>query len=409
MRAYERFLGYVKMNTMSCEGSDTVPSSDHQFDLAHALVKELRSLGIDAESDDKCYVYAHIDATDGLEALPSVGFIAHLDTIPDFSGENVLPKVIYDYDGGKVDLGHGRVLSPEAFPSLKALAGRTLITASGDTVLGADDKAGVAEIMTLAERIIFEKIPHGKICIGFTPDEEIGRGADCFDVDRFGADFAYTVDGGKEGEIDYENFNAASAEFSVKGFNIHPGSAKNKMINAALVACEINSMLPSGETPRDTEGYEGFFHLCSMKGDCSSASLDYIVRDHSAGNFESRLSTLRHIEKLMNEKYGEGTVSLDIREQYRNMREKIEECMYVVDIACDATREAGAEPLITPVRGGTDGARLSFMGLPCPNLGTGGYACHGPFEHITAEGMDKVVDILVSIVGQVADGKAGTR
>ena len=407
MRAYERFLEYVKMNTMSCEESDTVPSSACQFNLAHALVKELKALGIEAECDEKCYVYAHIDATAGLEGLPAVGLIAHLDTIPDFSGENVHPKVVPDYDGGAVELGFGRVLSPEDFPHLRELAGRTLITASGDTVLGADDKAGVAEIITFAEKLIKEKIPHGKVCIGFTPDEEIGRGADCFDVKRFGADFAYTVDGGPEGEVDYENFNAASAEFSVTGFNIHPGSAKDKMINAALVACEINSMLPTGETPRDTEGYEGFFHLCSMKGDCSAATLDYIVRDHSAGNFDARLATLRHIEKLINEKYGAGTVSLTVREQYRNMREKIEQCMYVVDIACDATRFEGIDPLIVPVRGGTDGARLSFMGLPCPNLGTGGYACHGPFEHITAEGMDKVVDILVSIVGMVTDGKSG--
>lgn len=407
MRAYERFLEYVKMNTMSCEESDTVPSSAHQFNLAHALVQELKALGIEAECDDKCYVYAHIDATEGLEKLPAVGFIAHLDTIPDFSGENVRPKVIPDYDGGNVELGHGRVLSPEDFPHLCGLKGRTLITASGDTVLGADDKAGVAEIMTFAERLVAGNLPHGRICIGFTPDEEIGRGADCFDVRRFGADFAYTVDGGPEGEIEYENFNAASAEFSVTGFNIHPGSAKNKMINAALVACEINAMLPAGETPRDTEGYEGFFHLCSMSGDCSKAALDYIVRDHSAGNFDARLATLRHIEKLINEKYGAGTVSLNIREQYRNMKEKIEQCMYVVDIARDATADEGVEPIIVPIRGGTDGARLSFMGLPCPNLGTGGYACHGPFEHITAEGMDKAVDILVSIVGGIAAGKAG--
>lgn len=405
MRAYERFLGYVKINTMSCEESDSVPSSARQFDLAHALVKELEAFGIEAECDEKCYVYAHIDATAGLEGLPAVGFVSHLDTIPDFSGKNVCPRVIADYDGENVDLGYGRVLSPADFPHLSGLAGRTLITASGDTVLGADDKAGIAEIMTLVERLVKENIPHGRICIGFTPDEEIGRGADCFDVKRFGADFAYTVDGGPEGETEYENFNAASAEFSVTGFNIHPGSAKNKMINAALVACKINSMLPSGETPRDTEGYEGFFHLCSMKGDCSAATLDYIVRDHSAGSFDARLATLHHIEKLMNEKYGEGTVKLTVREQYRNMREKIEECMYVVDIACSAARDAGIEPLVIPVRGGTDGARLSFMGLPCPNLGTGGYACHGPFEHITAEGMDRVVDILVSVVGRIVDGE----
>lgn len=407
MRAYERFLKYVQIGTMSCEDSSSVPSSDRQFTLARLLVEELNGLGIEAQCDGKCYVYAAIGATAGYENVPAVGFIAHMDTIPDFSGENVVPRVFPNYDGGVLEVGHGISLSPELFPHLKAFEGRTLITASGDTVLGADDKAGVAEILTLAERLTRGDVPHGKICIGFTPDEEIGRGADHFDVARFGADFAYTVDGCAEGEVVYENFNAASASFEVKGFNIHPGSAKGKMINAALVACEINSMLPSGETPRDTEGYEGFYHLCDMSGDCSHARLDYIVRDHDAGRFESKLATLRHIEKLINEKYGVGTATLEIREQYRNMREKIEPCMYVVDIACDATRDAGIEPIIEPIRGGTDGARLSFMGLPCPNIGTGGYACHGPYEHATAEGMDTVVEILLGIVNKVTKIKKG--
>jgi len=399
MKAYERFLKYVKVHTMGCEESETVPSTSRQFDLAKILVEELKKIGVeDALCDDKCYVYASIPATDGCENAPSVGFIAHVDTALDFSGENVIPKIIENYDGNDVELGNGRTLKVSEFANLKSLKGRTLITASGDTLLGADDKAGVAEIITLAERLINDNIPHGKVCIGFTPDEEIGRGADHFDVKGFGADFAYTVDGGPEGEVVYENFNAYSARFDITGVSIHPGHAKNRMVNAGLVACEINSMLPSGETPRDTEGYEGFYHLCDIKGCVTEATLEYIVRDHNADCFAGRLATLRHIEKLINEKYGEGTVKLTLKEQYRNMAEKIAPCMHIVETAIEATKACGATPRIEPTRGGTDGARLSFEGLPCPNLGTGGYGFHGPYEHITAEGMDTVVDILTEIV-----------
>ena len=397
MRAYERFLNYVKIHTTSDESSGAHPSTARQFELARLLENELKAMGIEAFCNEKCYVYATIPATAGYENEPAIGFIAHIDTAPDFCGDGVEPRIIENYDGGDVELGEGRALLVSDFPHLASLRGRTLITTNGKTLLGADDKAGVAEIMTLAELLVSGDIPHGKICIGFTPDEEIGEGADNFDVERFGADFAYTADGGEEGGIEYENFNAAGAKFDIVGKNIHPGSAKNKMINASLVAFEINSMLPSAEIPANTEGYEGFFHLTDMEGCVESATLKYIIRDHSASRFEARCEMLRFIEKQINEKYGEGTVKLSLREQYRNMEEKIRPCFYVVERAEAAIRAAGIEPVTCPVRGGTDGARLSFMGLPCPNLGTGGYAFHGPYEHITAEGMDLAVEILLNI------------
>lgn len=400
MRAYERLLDYAKVYTTSEETSEAVPSTERQFVLGRKLAEELKSLGVsNVRIDDKCYVYGVIPATTGMEQAPKIGFIAHMDTAPDFSGENVNPQIIEDYDGKDVVLGvSGRILSVKDFPHLPSLKGRTLITTDGNTLLGADDKAGVAEIMTLAEEIIKEEIPHGTICIGFTPDEEIGRGADYFDVAGFGADYAYTVDGGVENEIEYENFNAAGAKVEFSGFSVHPGSSKDTMVNAALVAMEFNAMLPEGDTPRNTEGYEGFFHLCEMSGDVSDAKLEYIVRDHDASMFRCRLEMLRHAEKLLNEKYGQGTVTLTIKEQYRNMKEKIEPCMHLIENASLAVQETGLQSVTVPIRGGTDGARLSFMGLPCPNIGTGSYACHGPFEHITAEGMDAVVKILKGIV-----------
>lgn len=400
MRAYERLLDYAKVYTTSEDTSEAVPSTERQFVLGRKLAEELKSLGVsNVRIDDKCYLYGVIPATPGMEQAPKIGFIAHMDTAPDFSGENVNPQIIENYDGKDVVLGvSGRILSVKDFPHLPSLKGRTLITTDGTTLLGADDKAGVAEIMTLAEEIIKEEIPHGTICIGFTPDEEIGRGADYFDVAGFGADYAYTVDGGVENEIEYENFNAAGAKVEFSGFSVHTGSSKDTMVNAALVAMEFNAMLPAGDTPRNTEGYEGFFHLCEMSGDVSDAKLEYIVRDHDASMFRCRLETLRHAEKLLNEKYGQGTVTLTIKEQYRNMKEKIEPCMHLIENASLAVQETGLQPVTVPIRGGTDGARLSFMGLPCPNIGTGSYACHGPFEHITAEGMDAVVKILKGIV-----------
>ena len=398
MKAYERFLEYVKMHTTSDESSGAHPSSSIQFALAHRLVDELKDMGISAECDEYCYVYATIPATEGCEDVPAIGFIAHIDTSPDFCGENVSPRIIENYNGEDVVLGEGRILKRADFPHLADLEGRTLIVTDGKTLLGADDKAGIAEIMTLAETLIEEKLPHGKICIAFTPDEEIGEGADHFDVARFGADFAYTADGDVEGGIEYENFNAAGATFEINGFNIHPGSAKDKMINASLLAMEINSLLPADDIPAKTEGYEGFYHLTDMEGCVERATVKYIIRDHCAETFEKRCETVRQIEKKMNATYGEGTVTLTLREQYRNMEEKIRPCFHIVETAKQATFDAGLEPVIKPIRGGTDGARLSFEGLPCPNLGTGGYAFHGPYEHITTQGMDKAVEILLGIV-----------
>ena len=405
MRAYERLLNYVKIHTTSEESNEATPSSDRQFNLGNLLVKELKEMGVkDVSIDDKCYIYAKLPATEGRENAPVLGFIAHMDTAPDYSGENVQPQIIPNYDGRNIQLGQsGLTLSPDNFSHLHDMKGCTLITTDGTTLLGADDKAGVAEIMTMTEDLLSSKLPHGPICIGFTPDEEIGRGADYFDVKRFGADFAYTVDGGAENAIEYENFNAAGAKVVIKGLSLHPGDSKNTMINASLVAMEFNAMLPAGDTPRHTEGYEGFYHLCAMEGDMSEATLSYIVRDHDAALFESRLYTLRHIEKLLNEKYGSGTVTLTIREQYRNMKEMIEPCMHLIDNAKQAVQSVGLQPVTVPIRGGTDGARLSYMGLPCPNLGTGGYGFHGPYEHITAEGMDHVVAILKEIVRLYAE------
>ena len=404
MRAYERFLNYVKIHTTSDENSNTTPSTRRQFDLAEILAEEMKKLGVkDVRVDENCYVYGAIPATPGYEDKPAIGLIAHLDTAPDFCGEHVNPQIHRNYNGEDVTLGDsGKVLSVKTFPHLKELKGRTLITTDGTTLLGADDKAGIAEIMTVAEELLKGTMPHGKVCIAFTPDEEVGSGADKLDIPAFGARYAYTADGGCENEIVYENFNASEAVFKIRGFNIHPGEAKNKMINAALVGMEINSMLPNLETPAHTELYEGFFHLCEMEGTVENATLQYIIRDHSAASFEARENTLKHIEKTMNEKYGQGTVSLEIHEQYRNMIEKVAPCMQLVDYAKDAIRELGMEPNTDPIRGGTDGAQLSFRGLPCPNLGTGGYAFHGPYEHITAEGMDTAVHVMLGILKRFA-------
>ena len=400
----QRFLRYVKLHTKSDDNSATTPTTACQFALADMLADELRAMGCEnVRRDDVCYVYAEIPATAGYEDKHTLGFIAHMDTSPDFCGEGVNPQIIENYNGEDLPLGNsGRVLSKALFPHLPTLAGRTLITTDGNTLLGADDKAGVSEIMALAERIIEENIPHGKIVIGFTPDEEVGSGADHFDVEGFGADFAYTVDGGVEGSLEYENFNACAAKFVVNGVNVHPGASKNVMKNSMLVAMEINSMLPTADIPALTEGYEGFFHLTDMSGNVERSELDYIVRDHDENMFEARKTILRHIEKTINEKYGEGTVELTIREQYRNMKEQILPCMHLVDTAVEAAKRCGVKATIEAIRGGTDGARLSFMGLPCPNLGTAGYAFHGPYEHITVEGMQKQVEILTEIVKMYA-------
>ncbi|BCN31184.1 peptidase T [Anaeromicropila herbilytica] len=400
MKAYERLLKYVKIHTTSDENSGTHPSSKCQFELANLLVSEMNDLGISkVRVDEHAYVYGEIPATKGYENCPSIGFIAHMDTSPDASGENVNPQIIENYNGEDVVLPATKdILSVKVFPHLSELKGRTLITTDGSTLLGADDKAGIAEIMTACEILLTSDIPHGKICIGFTPDEEVGEGADFFNVKEFGADFAYTVDGSREGEIEYENFNAAACKFEVRGVSVHPGSSKNTMVNAALVAFEINSMLPSGEIPRHTKGYEGFYHLTDMSGDVTNATLSYIIRDHSATMFEARKETLKHIADLMNEKYGEGTVSILLKDNYRNMLEMIEPNFHLIENAREAIQKVGLTPITTPIRGGTDGARLSFMGLPCPNLGTGGFAFHGNLEHITVEGMELSTLVLIEIM-----------
>lgn len=405
MRAYERFLNYVPVWTTSDETSDTVPSADRELVLARMLVEEMKGLGIaDARVDDKGYVYGHIPATPGCEDKPSLGLVAHMDTVADASGENIKPQIIENYDGKDVVLkGSGDILKVDEFPYLAELKGRTLITTDGTTLLGADDKAGIAEILTVAEEIIKEGLPHGKICIGFTPDEEIARGAKHFDVEGFGADYAYTLDGDEEGEIQFENFNASTAFITIHGVSVHTGSAKDVMVNSQTIATEIHQMLPVNERPETTEGYEGFYHLVSVQGNVTTTKMKYFIRDFDRRSFDARAQKLRDIAEEMNKKYGEGKVEVEIVESYYNMREKIEPCMQLINYAKAAIEHAGITPIVSPVRGGTDGARLSFKGLPCPNLGTGGHAFHGVFEHITVEGMDKAVLIVKDIIRQFAE------
>lgn len=405
MRAYERFLNYVPVWTTSDETSDTVPSADRELVLARMLVEEMKGLGIaDARVDDKGYVYGHIPATPGCEDKPSLGLVAHMDTVADASGENIKPQIIENYDGKDVVLkGSGDILKVDEFPYLAELKGRTLITTDGTTLLGADDKAGIAEILTVAEEIIKEGLPHGKICIGFTPDEEIARGAKHFDVEGFGADYAYTLDGDEEGEIQFENFNASTAFITIHGVSVHTGSAKDVMVNSQTIATEIHQMLPVNERPETTEGYEGFYHLVSVQGNVTTTKMKYFIRDFDRKSFDARAQKLRDIAEEMNKKYGEGKVEVEIVESYYNMREKIEPCMQLIDYAKAAIEHAGITPIVSPVRGGTDGARLSFKGLPCPNLGTGGHAFHGVFEHIAVEGMDKAVLIVKDIIRQFAE------
>ena len=405
MRAYERFLNYVPVWTTSDETSDTVPSADRELVLARMLVEEMKGLGIaDARVDDKGYVYGHIPATPGCEDKPSLGLVAHMDTVADASGENIKPQIIENYDGKDGVLkGSGDILKVDEFPYLAELKGRTLITTDGTTLLGADDKAGIAEILTVAEEIIKEGLPLGKICIGFTPDEEIARGAKHFDVEGFGADYAYTLDGDEEGEIQFENFNASTAFITIHGVSVHTGSAKDVMVNSQTIATEIHQMLPVNERPETTEGYEGFYHLVSVQGNVTTTKMKYFIRDFDRKSFDARAQKLRDIAEEMNKKYGEGKVEVEIVESYYNMREKIEPCMQLIDYAKAAIEHAGITPIVSPVRGGTDGARLSFKGLPCPNLGTGGHAFHGVFEHITVEGMDKAVLIVKDIIRQFAE------
>ena len=399
MKAYERLLKYVTFRTPSDENSETTPSSACQFELARFLKNEMEGLNLsDIVLDDMCYLYGKLPATKGYENAPAIGFIAHMDTVSDYCNHDITPVITENFNGVSLTLPAGITLSVHDFPHLGTLKGRTLITSDGSTILGADDKAGIAEILTMIEHLQKDNIPHGTICIAFTPDEEIGMGAEHFNIEQFGAKYAYTIDGDTEGEIQYENFNACKADFVIKGFNVHPGSSKDTMINASLVAMEINNALPSMETPRGTEDYEGFYHLMSMSGEVAEAELHYIVRDHDKDLFEAKKKTLKLIEKDMNEKWGEGTVALTISEQYRNMAEIIATCMHLIDNAKKACENADVAPLVLPIRGGTDGCQLSFKGLPCPNLGTGGHAYHGPYEHITVEGMDKSVDVVTELV-----------
>lgn len=401
MRAYERFLKYVSYPTMSDETSSTVPSSAKQLVLARVICDELASLGISAEVDECGYVYAFLPAnTEG--DFETIGFIAHLDTSDAASDENVKARIV-EYSGGDIVLNEEKniVMKTSDYPYLDNFRGEHLIVTDGTTLLGADDKAGVAEIITMLEKLVTENIPHGNISIAFTPDEEIGRGADHFNVERFGADYAYTVDGGVLGEVEYENFNAASAVVRIAGVSIHPGSAKDKMKNASRIAFEFDSLLPAGEVPEKTEGYEGFHHLISMTGECERAELVYIIRDHSLPLFEEKKKEFARITSVINDKYGEGTVTLEIKDSYYNMREVIEKNMRIIDRAKDAMRSIGIVPTVVPIRGGTDGARLSFMGLPCPNLCTGGANFHSRFEFVSVEAMDKISDLLVLISNNI--------
>lgn len=400
MRVDERFLKYISYWTTSDEKNESVPSSEREFELAKVLEEELKDLGLSKVTlTDHCYVYGLLPATSGMENTKSIGLIAHMDTAPDYCGKNIKPQIIPNYDGKDVALSDsGLTLKIIDFPDLLSAVGKTLITTDGTTLLGADDKAGIAEIITAIEYIIDNNIPHGDIWIGFTPDEEVGNGPQFFDLNYFKADYAYTVDGDYEGEIAYENFNAASAEFEIHGVNVHPGEAKNIMVNAALIATELAQLLPCDQTPSHTEGREGFFHLTEMEGNVSFAKLSYIIRDHDSNIFESRLNKLRTLQVELNQKYGSGTVSLRIQHSYENMLSVIENKMHVVDLGKKAISSVGLTPISRPIRGGTDGARLSFMGLPCPNLGTGGYGFHGPYEHITVESMETVVKILITII-----------
>ncbi|MBR3705010.1 MAG: peptidase T [Oscillospiraceae bacterium] len=400
MRAYERFLKYARINTESAEGTGTSPSTARQWDLANVLMDELKELGLqDVKASEFGVVTAVLPATPGCEDAPALGLLAHMDTAPAFSGANVEPILHENYDGNDIVLPkEGRVLRVADFPVLTRLKGRTLITADGSTLLGADDKAGIAEIMTVCEQIIAENIPHGKLCISFTPDEEIGEGTDHFDTASFGAKYAYTVDGGPEGEIEYENFNAASAKINITGVSVHPGSAKDAMENALLIAIEINAALPAEMIPAKTDGYDGFFHLDELSGSVADAQMFYIIRDHDMEKFNAKKAMMEQAVKAVQEKHPKAEVVLDLKDSYYNMAGQLKDCMHLIENARTAIRAAGLEPITMPIRGGTDGARLSFMGLPCPNLGTGGFNFHGPYEFITVEGMDKSVEILRHIV-----------
>ncbi|MGN1006722.1 MAG: peptidase T [Aristaeellaceae bacterium] len=397
MRAYERLLNYVQFDTASNEASETCPSTPGQLELGRSLVEEMRLMGVsNARMDENGYVYGEIPAN--AEGYPTIGLIAHMDTVDCVPALPMHARIVENYDGGAVQLEGGDVLDPADYPELKLRAGKDLIVTDGRTLLGADDKAGVAEIMTACEQLLQQNLPHGEVRIAFTPDEEIGRGADRFDAKGFGADFAYTVDGDELGGIEYENFNAASAQLTFHGRSVHPGSAKNKLVNAALLAMEFDSLLPPQERPEHTEGYEGFYHLCGVKGETELAESVYILRDHDRARFEARKETVARIAAYMNEKYGAGAVECNVQDSYYNMREVIEPRMDIIRRAEAAFRAVGVTPFEKPIRGGTDGSKLSFMGLPCPNLSTGGMNYHGRFECIAMQDMDAMADMLVALL-----------
>jgi len=397
----DRFLRYIQIDTQSDEISQTFPSTQKQFDLANVLVAELKQIGLnDAEVDNYGYVTATLPSNTD-KTVPVIGFLAHMDTSPDMSGENVKPQIIENYDGKNIPINKDLdvCLSVKAFPELKNYIGQTIITASGKTLLGADDKAGIAEIMAALEYLVKNpECKHGTIKIAFTPDEEVGRGVDYFDVKKFGADYAYTMDGGPIGELEYENFNAAGATIKIQGRNIHPGYAKGKMINAILVATEMNEMLPINQRPELTDGYEGFFHIVKFNGTVENAEIQYIIRDHDKAKFEHKKLMIQDIVNLTNKKYNSEVAILELKDQYYNMREKIEPVFHIVEQAKQAMIEVGVKPLIKPIRGGTDGARLSYMGLPCPNIFTGGHNFHGKYEFIPLESMEKAVQVILKII-----------
>ena len=394
-----RFLQYAAIDTQSAEGQKDVPSTKKQFDLALVLKSQMEELGLkNVTLDDHCYLMGTLPANTG-EKLPSIGFISHMDTSPDYSGRDVKPQIWENYDGGDIALPDGTVIRTSEFPEIKQYKGKTIITSDGSTLLGADDKAGIAEIMTAVEYLILHpEIKHGDIRIGFTPDEEIGRGPDFFDVAKFGADWAYTLDGSAEGELEYENFNAASARITFKGLSVHPGYAKDKMVNSILRGVEFASSLPEWERPEHTEGYEGFYHLHTMDATLEKTTLVYIIRDHDRAGFEHRKKTVESLIRFFKDKYGEDAIEGEIKDQYYNMRAEIEPVMHVIEIADKAMLECGVTPKIKAIRGGTDGARLSFMGLPCPNIFTGGHNFHGRYEFAVVETMEKAVETIVGIV-----------
>lgn len=399
MKVNERFLKYVSFGTNSDENSETCPSTASQLVLGKYLAEELEKIGLrDVELDENGYVYGVIPATEGRENDPSIGFIAHMDTAPAVKGDGIKPQTVH-YEGGDIKLNENISIKVKDFPYLEKYIGCDIITTDGTTLLGSDDKAGIAEIFTACEYLVSHpEISHGRIAVGITPDEEIGRGADRFNVEKFACDWAYTVDGGELGEIEYENFNAASALIKVNGVNIHPGSAKNKMKNASLLAAEFIGMMPEAETPAHTEGYEGFYHLCDMKGDETLAELSYIIRDHSMDAFLKRKEFMANLVSYLNGVYGEGTFEAEIKDSYYNMKEKIVPFMHIIDNAVKAMEASGVEPMVVPIRGGTDGARLSFMGLPCPNLSTGGANFHGVHEFVPVQSMEKMVEVIVTLM-----------